>query len=725
MEKTLDTRSLNLANIIVLASTCFMLFVGLWEIAMPISGGHFAVVGSRGIIADNFLIWKMISPVREYFQSAPRGTEVYAHHPWITFWIIGVCRSVLGRHDWIPRLYPVVMNTLMPGLFYLFGRSLWGAIPGALCALGWSVLPVTLAFAQFPGFEVPVIFGCIGFSWAVVRFRQTGLNRFGALAVLTILFTAQTDWTATLYVLLVCGLAILGLAFAPASHLAPVPPRRALRYWVLALAAVGVCLLFYVHAFDQLGLTQDWLHSAEFRASGHELPFSDVLHGRRFWLETMFTELGVATILLGAVVMLARLAVTRRFEEWLPLTLLLVSSIHYFYFKNAADIHIYWPLPFAAQFSLSLGAIAASALSLLGNGEGQRSSFRAELGVLLSLALIAVIMVPDAIRGLNFSRDTGGRFNEHGRLILQDVDKNIALRFFAKDIPKQARVLLDSSMRPNWAQEFALERPIGEVNLQHLGKGGPDRYRVLDSRFVPGAELSQIATQSPVKVVGPYWFIDGDKDSSPINALRFVNREPNLWERCLVQAHDPVQTIEPDPFATWELRLHFGQTPNPEPSVAPKDLDQIRIVHNLAVQLGDTEAVKKYLEQLEHSLDHVYDHASSQGARLIGQRLVGGVLKRLELYFIAPGPLDANLTYSIWSVVKQRASLSLVIPDDTIKSHSFKFTIPPALWKPGMLYVSISDIRKRPGLEWFDGAWTTSQGVRTKDEPVLRLLELN
>ena len=104
--------------------------------------------------------------------------------------------------------------------------------------------------------------------------------------------------------------------------------------------------------------------------------------------------------------------------------------------------------------------------------------------------------------------------------------------------------------------------------------------------------------------------------------------------------------------------------------------------------------------------------------------MVDGVLNRLELYFLAPGPLEANLTYSIWSVVKERASMSLVIPDDTTKSQSLKFTIPPALWKAGMLYVSTSEIRKRPGLEVFEGAWTNAQGTRSPQEPVLRLLEL-
>ena len=689
------------------------------------------MVGARGIIADNFLIWKIIAPVRSYLFTPPQGHDVYAHHPWGTFWIVGLCRYLLGRHDFIPRLYPVVLNTLMPGLLYVFGRSLWGRIPGALCALGWSVLPITLAFAQFPGFEVPVVFGCLWVSWAVVRFRQTGLKRWGLWAIFGILFAAHTDWTASLYVLLVCALAVLGLAFAPEKSLEHFPTRRALRFWVLSVLAVILCLLFYVRAFDKLGLTQDWLHSAEFRASGHEQPLNSVLLGRRYWLETMFTQIGIAIIVFGAFVMLLRLAISRRFEEWLPLLLLLVTSVHYVYFKNAADIHIYWPLPFAAQFALSLGAIGASLLALFrsyrSGQEGREATYLSELVVIGGLSLCALLVLPDGLRGLNYARNTGGRFNEHGRLILQDIDKTAALKFFATNLPTPSRIALDVSLHPNWSQEFALERPTSEVNLQFSGHGG-DRYRILDSRFASAATLRQIAAQSPITAVGPYWLIDADKDPTPLFAYRFVEREPKLWERFFVQAHDPIENIEADPCETWELRWHFAQNPNPEPSLRPQGLPQMRVFHNLAVALGDREAAKTYREQLEHGFDRNFDEAFSNGSRLLGQRVTDGVLTRLELYFLAAGPLDSNLTYAIWSNVKKSARFSFVIPDDKTKAQSLRFSIPPALWKAGMIYVSVSEIRKRPGLEQFEGAWAIAQGQNTQripTEPVRKLLELN
>jgi hypothetical protein len=707
-----------------------MLVVGLWEIAAPVGAGHFAVVGSRGIIADNFLTWKIIAPVRSYLFSPPQGASVYAHHPWGTFWIIGVCRWLFGRHDWIPRVYPVVMNVLMPGLLYAFGRSLWGRLPGALCALGWSVLPITLAFAQFPGFEVPVVFGCLWVGWAVVRFRQTGLLRWGFLAILGFIFAAHSDWTASLFVLLVCGLAVLGLAFAPERCLVSFPVRRALRFWVFGVLAITASLLFYLRAFDKLGQTSDWLHSAEFRAAGHEQPLKAVLLARRYWIETMFTKIGIAVSIIGAVVMLLRLIFIRRFEEWLPLLLLLVSTFHYVYFKNGADIHIYWPLPFAAQFALSLGAIGASLSDAidgtLPEPEDRGSNFGAHLALLGLLGLAALLILPDGLRGLNYARNTGGRFNEHGRFILQDFDKTVALRFFAAKLPAQTRVALDTSFNPNWSQEYALQRPTSEINLQYTGRAG-DRFRLLDSRFASAEILTQVASQSPITVVGNYWLIDGEKDPAPLTAYRFVDRKPTFLERLFRQAHDPMQRIEPDPFETWELRLHFAQNPNPQPDQRPQGLQQMRVVHNLAVALGDKETARQYREQLEHSFDRSLDEAFPNGARLIGQRLVEGILSHLELYFLAAGPLAPNTTYDVWSNVKKPARFSFVMADDTTKSQSMRFSLPPSLWKAGMIYTCISEIRKRPGLEQFEGAWATVHGPnasRAPAVPVRRLLEL-
>ena len=566
-------------------------------------------------------------------------------------------------------------------------------------------------------------------SWAAVRYRQTGQLRFGVLAVGGFLFIPHTDWTAGLYAICVCGLALLSMAYAPAKAVEKLPWRRTLRIWILCTTAVGLGLLFYLHEFDKLGQINEWLHSAEFRASGNDAPLRDVLRARRYWLEVMFTELGLVIMLIGAFVMPLLLLLKRRFEDWLPVIMLLIWTIHYVHFKNGADIHIYWPQPHAAHFALSLGAISAALLWLwqwlakhLKRPHISQYAGYTMLGIVGGAALL---MLPDAIRALNYSRNSGGRFNEHGRLIHQDFDKTAALRFLAPRVPEHTRVVMDSSMTPNWAQEFALHRPISEAPLGNTSRS--DRFRMLDSRLANPSLLPHLANDGEVTIIGPYWLIDGQATNSPVVAYRLAEREPNWLEWLFVQAHDPMLRVEPDPLATWEWRMHLGQSPNPLPNVEAQSVEQLRIVHNEAILLGDVSAAGKYREALGRRFQRVFDDAFPNGSRLIGSRWVPGVLPKLELYFVAAGPVPGWRTFEIWSQVKARASLSWVIPDELTRSQSLRFVLPPALWKPGMIYVSVSEIRKRPGPEQFEGAWASAGNnstARDAHEPVVKLLEL-
>lgn len=699
---------------------------------MPVGAGHFAVVGSRGIIADNMLTWDIITPVRSYVNSPPRGGDVYAHHPWGSFWLVTFFRWLLGRHDFVPRLYPVLMNVLLPGMLYRLGRALWGVLPGALCALGWVVLPITLSFAQFPGFEVPVVFSCVWVSWAVVEFRQTSQRKWGILAAAAFFFVPHSDWTAAMYAIGVLGLALAMMAIAPAKSFKASLLRSSVRFWALGAAGVGIGLFFYLREFQELGQLNEWLHSAEFRSSGNAAPLTAVLKARQYWLQLMFTQLGLVVMTIGAVLMLGQLLLRRRFEDWLPVLMLAVWSFHYVHFKNGADIHIFWPQPHAAHFALSLGVIAASLL------DARRLLAplltRSKLvpyygfGVLGICGAVALSIVPDAIRALNYAKNSGGRFNEHGRLIHQDLDKTAALRFFAPKVPAHQRLSMDTSMNPNWAQEFALEHPIVEVQLQRPGRAG-DRFRTLDSRFAHQESLQRIAQEAHVTIVGPFWLIDAQSAPAPVTAYRFVEREPNWREWLFVQAHDPILGIEPDPLATWEWRAHLQQEPNPLPNVQATSLEQLRIMHNQAIAIGDVAGADRYREPLRRGFGRGYNDVLPNGTRLIGSRLVPGVLPKLELYFVASGPIPGSQTFDIWSLSKDRAPCSWVMPDPIPRSQSLGFVLPPALWKAGMIYVSVSEIRKRPGPEHFDGAWATSStpsgGIqRDARSPIINLLDL-
>jgi hypothetical protein len=161
------------ARIVVVVSTVWLALAVIWGICGPIGGGHWAIVASRGIMADNMVTWGIWGPVREYALSRPTPQLYYVHHPWGTYWVIGALAKVFGRHAFVPRLEPVLMCVACPPLLYGIGRALWGPVPGALAALAYSVLPIVLAFGNFPGFEGPLIFGCLLTTWGYLRFRAS------------------------------------------------------------------------------------------------------------------------------------------------------------------------------------------------------------------------------------------------------------------------------------------------------------------------------------------------------------------------------------------------------------------------------------------------------------------------------------------------------------------------------------------------------------------------
>ncbi len=59
--------------------------------------------------------------------------------------------------------------------------------------------------------------------------------------------------------------------------------------------------------------------------------------------------------------------------------------------------------------------------------------------------------------------------------------------------------------------------------------------------------------------------------------------------------------------------------------------------------------------------------------------------------------------FRIESAVEAAPALSLTPKDPTLREVGLPSVVPPALWKPGYLYTSITEVLKRPGRERFSG----------------------
>jgi hypothetical protein len=319
-------------------------------------------------------------------------------------------------------------------------------------------------------------------------------------------------------------------------------------------------------------------------------------------------------------------------------------------------------------------------------------------------------VLPDGIRALVYSKATAGRFNEKGRRIFNDADLTLAQEWMAAKMAPNSVVSVAKELngRENRGQEWALHRPMqGVASSAYLTATHENRYFVGDLRFLSGDDQRKAASFSMV-TLGPYVYIDRDAPRGPLEAFAFEEREPNILEWYLSNPTEPVRKVRPDPWATWELREHYDQQPNPPPPGAPRSVEEIRIAHNLAVATGDNASADRWNDQLLAALDKSIATGFPDGTRLLGKRYVPGVDPKLELYFLASAPLATDSMFEVTSSVDAAPWWSLVPADDKIKVYGQAFFIAPRLWRKGFIYVERVDLRFRPGREYFAGYFDTT-----------------
>jgi hypothetical protein len=204
-------------------------------------------------------------------------------------------------------------------------------------------------------------------------------------------------------------------------------------------------------------------------------------------------------------------------------------------------------------------------------------------------------------------------------------------------------------------------------------------------------------------VIGPFWVIDRDSKPSPIQAYGIEREEPSLLERYFVSSTHALRRVRPDPYWTWELRNHLRQTPNPEPSAPPSTREELRIAHNIAISKGDRASAQALRARLLQGADTQAATLYEDGTRLLATRFEDGASDVLSVYFESIGAADQR--FRIRSRVEAKMAASLV-PFDTLEWEvGLPSLIQRDLWRPGYLYVSVTEILKRPGRERFSGSW--------------------
>jgi hypothetical protein len=441
----------------------------------------------------------------------------------------------------------------------------------------------------------------------------------------------------------------------------------------------------------------------------------DTLRARAGWIDFSFTPLAIAIGKIAAPICLVRLLVERCDEETYAPSLLFGAVIQYVAFKRGADVHIFWPHYFAAYFALALAQLAGTVASVLDWIAARLRRSRAGVAAAvtgLALGLVPVVaMAHDGVSSLWVWRRTGGRYDDHGTLIRSDVDLLYALERIV--LPKTARGIPIDAHRGVGGWEF-LWKYQGTFNPSDAPAVGTAAHPFWIGRGsgLSGNEQRKIAASGHVRVFGDGWIVDQREAAAPLDSYAVREREPRLFEWLLYGGTEPIRSIgaAPDAWTTWEWRTHLGQSA-PLPAGEPTTLDETRIAYNVAIAEGDAAAVERWRARIERELDRSVATSFTEGLRLLGVRVTGGVQPRVESWFEFSGdrPLG-EASFNVRSTVEARAAFSIIPPDPTDREMAFPPLLPTTLWRPRCVYETSAVLNHRIGSERYWGYWKSRDG---------------
>jgi 4-amino-4-deoxy-L-arabinose transferase-like glycosyltransferase len=718
-----DRASERVGTTMAAAAMLWMFAVAAWGIAGPFSDGHFAATANIGTAAWNMLQLHLRYPVL-WTPIQPGTADVYMHHPLGVFWTAAIAIKAFGAHNWAIRLPAVVCSTLTPFFIHRTARAVWGPLEGGLAAIAYVSLPITLGFANFHALEGPVILGCVAALWGYVRYLQTYRERYAVVSLLAYLWALNHDWPAYLWG--GCfGLLLFARAFFVPQRLAGALSSRAVgRFWALMVVVSLVSLAVMAYFVADSGKLHDLLASYANRSAGNQIPVRKALQQRHVWIELMFPALAIALGKLALPVVLGRAFVRRSWNELMvPIPLLVMAAIQYTYFKQGADVHIFWPQYFAPYFALAIGALAATLRDAAVAGWPRLVRWLEERGRdgvwsrrlcatapwwgVAVLALPIALVFRDGASMIRLARETGGRFNSAS--IQSDVDKAIALRWYLQGYPRSVPIGFHPGMISHWGLAWEADNRV-IVRGSGIGTRAAhaSRLYMLDTASTTVDDLRTALASFRVTAVGSYWFLDRDGPAG-LDGFSFREREPSLLEWMFQGGTEPSRTIVPDAWVQWEERSVLGGTVLPPQGTKPTTFNQLRIAHNAALATGDRAAAKRLLGELSAQLNLRVTAQWNDGTALLGARHHRGAQRSITLLFRAgESSFKGRARFSVTGRVIKRAPLSTLALDD----GAIEIAPAPApsteLWRPGHLYAIKIPYSKRPGTERYSGKFVAT-----------------
>jgi hypothetical protein len=490
-------------------------------------------------------------------------------------------------------------------------------------------------------------------------------------------------------------------------------------WWALGVTLSVGLLALWVALFIRSDKLIDWLSAGNTRGGGASMPLKYILETRRQWIEISFTPFVIFLGKLAAPLAALRFVVRRREEESYSLAMLAGATVSYVFFKQAADVHIFWSQYFGGYFALAFAQIVASVQDV-GRAAGrwlkiERFAVGGQTAALALTVLFGVVMLPDALRTLRYARETGGRFNEHGHALSSETNIIDVLRIAARRLPPfEGPDLLSPGLQWSWAYSWAIRgigRSVSSLPTERAAASDPGSIFLARAGTLSVDQQKALVAAFHVQIYqNDVWLIDRSEPPAPLDAYTYDEREPSIWEWYFIGGTEPIRKYVPDPYSTWEWRTHLGQ-PAVSPSEPPRTIDQVRIAHNIAVGAGDAATRATMKKRLDDVLVPIANAAFSDGITLLGYQSIRGTEPRIVLFFQATdGRSRSDATFVVRGVIEDRARLSLIPPDTTEREVSFPNPLSTTLYREGFIYSHVVVLRKRIGAERFWGSFQSRSG---------------
>jgi hypothetical protein len=704
-------------------------FTAFWGVADLPTAGHLGAGSAvQTMAAEASLRWHTFYPLWDWYRTVDPGIgAAYTHHPFGVHWMSAVFVAVIGHHDIVCNLPAAMMSATMPPMLYRIGKRAWGPVAGTATALAFVILPITVGFSIFHNVEVITMFGTLLFYFGAVEYPATGLKRHLVACTVGVLIATSGDWPGYLLVAPVLGWAFLRAHMVPSWMVPRINKGRDANWWawsvVAALFTFMLWMGFYYHA-DRIA---EWLAQGKSRGGSADVPLKTVLETRKNWIDFSFTPLAIAIGKLAVYLAVVRLIVRRRDEEILSLAALFGAVVQYVIFKRGADIHIFWPHYFGIYYALVVGQLVATASWLATAIASRVAPTRARLAGYVAAGVMAipciVMIAPDGVRSLSVWRRTGGKYDDKGALWSSDVEFLFVLEKLGRPLVHPDRGEGIGRAGPwGWEQDWALgglaedvpePSPRDPMWIARARELGPERIRKLSA-----AHHVRIYGQDGVVVV-----MRGDPQG-PLDAYSLSPHEPNVFQWMFTNNTEPVRTIPtaPDPFMTWEWRVHYDQPASP-PTTEPQNLEEIRIAHNVAVAAERMDEAERLRQKIVDAIDRQANAYFADGSEMIGVQVTNGVDPQVHVYIKAGGPTSGDSIFQIRSTIVAKNPLSLIPINAVDCDHAEAPALSTRLWKKGFIYEIHASLHHRIGREKYVGMWIGGPR-RTSGPPNIDLVEV-